>query len=71
MKIWSHPPGLNRRPTDYESVALPAELGWLAFCYNNLRTTEKAGFGFCARFVLGTTLPCPFARFCATAVMPL
>ena len=25
---WSHPPGLNRRPTDYESVALPAELGW-------------------------------------------
>ena len=28
MKIWSHPPGLNRRPTDYESVALPAELGW-------------------------------------------
>jgi hypothetical protein len=19
MKIWSHPPGLNRRPTDYES----------------------------------------------------
>ena len=26
---WSHPPGSNRRPTDYESVALPAELGWL------------------------------------------
>src|ERR1035438_2859261 len=26
--LWSHPPGLNRRPTDYESVALPAELGW-------------------------------------------
>ena len=25
---WSHPPGSNRRPTDYESVALPAELGW-------------------------------------------
>jgi hypothetical protein len=29
-KLWSHPPGLNRRPTDYESVALPAELGWLS-----------------------------------------
>jgi hypothetical protein len=28
LKRWSHPPGLNRRPTDYESVALPAELGW-------------------------------------------
>ncbi len=28
MKKWSHPPGLNRRHTDYESVALPAELGW-------------------------------------------
>ena len=20
LKIWSHPPGLNRRPADYESV---------------------------------------------------
>lgn len=28
MKKWSHPPGLNRRPADYESAALPAELGW-------------------------------------------
>ena len=26
--VWSHPPGLNRRPADYESAALPAELGW-------------------------------------------
>jgi hypothetical protein len=26
---WSHPPGSNRRPADYESAALPAELGWL------------------------------------------
>ena len=25
---WSHPPDSNRRPTDYESVALPSELGW-------------------------------------------
>src|SRR2546427_4178622 len=24
----SHPPESNRRPTDYESVALPTELGW-------------------------------------------
>jgi hypothetical protein len=29
MKFWSHPPDSNRRPTDYESVALPTELGWL------------------------------------------
>jgi len=28
-KTWSHPPESNRRPTDYESVALPTELGWL------------------------------------------
>src|ERR1035438_8841566 len=28
-RIWSHPPGLNRRPADYESAALPTELGWL------------------------------------------
>ncbi len=26
--FWSHPPGSNRRPADYESAALPAELGW-------------------------------------------
>ncbi len=25
---WSHPPGSNRRPADYESAALPTELGW-------------------------------------------
>ena len=28
--IWSHPPGSNRRPADYESAALPTELGWPA-----------------------------------------
>src|SRR5438552_4742181 len=26
--VKSHPPESNRRPTDYESVALPTELGW-------------------------------------------
>ena len=25
---WSHPPGSNWRPPDYESSALPTELGW-------------------------------------------
>ena len=30
IMLWSHPPGLNRRPADYESAALPTELGWLA-----------------------------------------
>ena len=29
LKIWSHPPESNRRPADYESAALPTELGWL------------------------------------------
>ena len=29
LKNWSHPPGSNRRPADYESAALPTELGWL------------------------------------------
>src|SRR6266567_1139718 len=28
--FWSHPPGSNRRPADYESAALPTELGWLS-----------------------------------------
>jgi hypothetical protein len=36
-KIWSHPPGSNRRPADYESAALPTELGWLAFTMSDLR----------------------------------
>src|ERR1035438_5225285 len=31
LKGWSHPPGSNRRPADYESAALPTELGWLDF----------------------------------------
>ena len=25
---YSHPPDSNRRPADYESAALPTELGW-------------------------------------------
>ena len=29
---WSHPSDLNRRPFDYESNALPTELGWLEMC---------------------------------------
>jgi hypothetical protein len=28
LNTWSHPPGSNRRPADYESAALPTELGW-------------------------------------------
>src|SRR5271163_976115 len=28
--FWSHPPDSNRRPADYESAALPTELGWLS-----------------------------------------
>ena len=31
FKDWSHPPESNWRPTDYESVALPTELGWLTW----------------------------------------
>ena len=33
---WSHPPGSNRRPTVYETVALPTELGWpeISFEFN-------------------------------------
>src|SRR5438094_6405550 len=42
---WSHPPGSNRRPADYESAALPAELGWLVPPdYNNMpRTPTDTG----------------------------
>jgi hypothetical protein len=30
---WSQREDSNLRPTDYESVALPAELRWLIECY--------------------------------------
>jgi hypothetical protein len=38
---WSHPPGSNRRPADYESAALPTELGWLAFVLFGLRSKQE------------------------------
>jgi hypothetical protein len=33
--FWSHPPESNRRPADYESAALPTELGWLRLGENH------------------------------------
>src|SRR5208282_6460558 len=50
--LWSHPPGSNRRPADYESAALPAELGWpfLLIIYHGSRTH------------LGLDKQCPFPR---------
>src|SRR6516164_4896254 len=36
--FWSHPSDSNRRPADYESAALPAELGWLPLSVE--RTSE-------------------------------
>ena len=44
LTLWSHPPGLNRRPADYESAALPAELGWPVLILNNLRTRPRASW---------------------------
>src|ERR1035438_7930389 len=58
---WSHPPGSNRRPTDYESVALPAELGWPS----GLRLKRSARFGtlLCDdnTMVIGPRLAVPIA----------
>ena len=42
-KIWSHPPDSNRRPTDYESVALPTELGWLIFYFPTVTPCDARG----------------------------
>src|ERR1035437_3651407 len=60
-KLWSHPPGSNRRPTDYESVALPAELGWPS----GLRLKRSARFGtlLCDdnTMVIGPRLAVPIA----------
>jgi hypothetical protein len=72
--FWSHPPGSNRRPADYESAALPAELGWRSLDSNNLRATEKGWFRLCARNVLDTPGPSPSTRACAikfTAIHPM
>ena len=44
-KIWSHPPESNRRPTDYESVALPTELGWPVRKIADLRELIQAVIG--------------------------
>jgi hypothetical protein len=42
--LWSHPPGSNRRPADYESAALPTELGWpCAFDSNNAQRISQIG----------------------------
>ena len=38
LTFWSHPPDSNRRPADYESAALPTELGWLSIAVRS--TTE-------------------------------
>ena len=38
----SHPPESNRRPTDYESVALPTELGWLLMSFQRLTALNRA-----------------------------
>jgi hypothetical protein len=45
QRDWSHPPGSNRRPADYESAALPTELGWPACGLNNLWAASR-GSGF-------------------------
>src|ERR1019366_10809266 len=59
--VWSHPPGSNRRPTDYESVALPAELG----VPSGLRLKRSARFGtlLCDdnTMVIGPRLAVPIA----------
>jgi hypothetical protein len=50
-----------KKVADYESAALPTELGWLAFVYNNLRAMDEIGFGLCAgtvhcSFILSSAL---------------
>ena len=40
-KFWSHPPGSNWRPADYESAALPTELGWRSFITFCLQGADK------------------------------
>ena len=51
---WSHPPGSNRRPADYESAALPTELGWLDLWFDQVnengdRNLDSIGFNLSFR----------------------
>ena len=39
--FWSHPPGSNRRPADYESAALPTELGWPLCVFNKWQRVAR------------------------------
>ena len=39
--FWSHPSESNRRPADYESAALPTELGWPRCCANLANLTAR------------------------------
>src|SRR5262245_44504067 len=41
--MWSHPSDLNRRPFDYESNALPTELGWPVRGRNSDYTFRRKG----------------------------
>lgn len=40
--LWSHPSDLNRRPFDYESNALPTELGWLMMTFAGLKLLSES-----------------------------
>ena len=42
LESWSQRADLNRGPTDYESVALPAELRWLTLL-ERIRGRARAG----------------------------
>jgi hypothetical protein len=46
--VWSHPPGSNRRPADYESAALPTELGWRSSIYTDVQRNKTAGVSLAA-----------------------
>ncbi len=53
LKIWSHPPESNWRPTDYESVALPTELGWLICEINKFSPRDWFGQNSCCEYRCG------------------
>src|SRR5579875_2211689 len=44
---WSHPPGSNRRPADYESAALPTELGWPCFSGQLSDFSKRSAMPWC------------------------
>jgi hypothetical protein len=57
MKRWSHPPGLNRRPADYEAEYQPASYSFLVANWPLFAAWRVHFGGFCMGICMGKNKP--------------